>query len=166
MELVAVFAPLLGFLTAFLFGKQIGDKGAQFITCTGLIVAAIASCGLFYDVIILNAPRTIPLATWIAAGSFEVNWSLRVDQLAVIMMCVIYIVSACLHVYSVGYMSHDPHKARFMVYLSLFTFAMLMLVTADNLLQLFFGWEGVGPASYLLIGFWNYKPSANAAAVK
>ncbi|MBI2234308.1 MAG: NADH-quinone oxidoreductase subunit L [Micavibrio aeruginosavorus] len=166
MELIAVFAPLFGFLTAFLFGKQIGDKGAQFVTCTGLIVAALASCGLFYDVILQHDPRVIPLASWIAVGDFQVNWALRVDQLTVIMMCVINIVSACVHVYSVGYMSHDPNKARFMSYLSLFTFAMLMLVTADNLLQLFFGWEGVGLASYLLIGFWNHKNSANAAAVK
>ena len=166
MELIAVFAPLAGFLIAFLFGKQIGDKGAQFVTCAGLIMAAMSAVGLFYDVIIQHDPRTIQLATWIAAGDFSVNWALRVDQLTVIMMCVITIVSSCVHVYSVGYMSHDPNKARFMAYLSLFTFAMLMLVTADNLVQLFFGWEGVGLASYLLIGFWNYKPSANAAAVK
>src|SRR5688500_3147127 len=166
MELIAVFAPLLGFLIAFLFGKQIGDKGAQFVTCTGLILAAVASCGLFYDVIIQHDPRTIPLDTWIAAGDFEVNWALRVDQLTVIMMCVVNIVSACVHVYSVGYMSHDPNKARFMAYLSFFTFAMLMLVTADNLLQMFFGWEGVGVASYLLIGFYYRKASANAAAIK
>lgn len=166
MELIAVFTPLFGFLIAFLFGKQIGDKGAQFVTCTGLILAALASVGLFHSVIIQSDPRTIPLATWIAVGDFTVNWALRIDQLAVIMMCVINIVSACVHVYSVGYMSHDANKARFMAYLSLFTFAMLMLVTADNLLQLFFGWEGVGLASYLLIGFWNFKDSANAAAVK
>ncbi len=166
MELIAVFAPLFGFLIAFLFGRQIGDKGAQFVTCTGMILAALASCGLFYEVIIQQEARIIPLAQWIAVGDFTANWALRIDQLAVIMMCVINIVSACVHVYSVGYMSHDPQKARFMSYLSLFTFAMLMLVTADNLVQLFFGWEGVGLASYLLIGFWNYKPSANAAAVK
>lgn len=166
MELIAVFAPLFGFLIAFLFGKQIGDKGAQFVTCAGLILAALASCGLFYDVIIQQDARIIPLATWISVGDFTANWALRIDQLTVIMMCVINIVSACVHVYSVGYMSHDPQKARFMSYLSLFTFAMLMLVSADNLVQLFFGWEGVGLASYLLIGFWNYKPSANAAAVK
>lgn len=166
MELIAVFAPLVGFLIAFLFGKQIGDKGAQFVTCTGLILAAICSCALFYQVVLNHDPRTISLAPWIAVGTFNVQWALRVDQLTAIMMCVINIVSACVHVYSVGYMSHDANKARFMSYLSLFTFAMLMLVTADNLVQLFFGWEGVGLASYLLIGFWNYKPSANAAAVK
>ena len=166
MELVAVYAPLAGFLIAFLLGKQIGAKGAQYVTCTGLILAAIASVGLFNEVVIQGAPRIIHLSSWIAAGNFEVLWQLRVDQLAVIMMCVINIVSACVHVYSIGYMSHDPAKARFMAYLSLFTFAMLMLVTADNMLQLFFGWEGVGLASYLLIGFWNHKPSANAAAMK
>ncbi|MGZ9097982.1 MAG: NADH-quinone oxidoreductase subunit L [Micavibrio sp.] len=166
MELIAVFSPLVAFLIAFLFGKQIGDKGAQFVTCAGLIMAAVASCGLFYTVILQNDPRVVHLATWIAAGDFEVQWALRVDQLSVIMMCVINIVSACVHVYSVGYMSHDPAKARFMSYLSLFTFAMLMLVSANNMAQLFFGWEGVGLASYLLIGFWNHKHSANAAAVK
>jgi NADH-quinone oxidoreductase subunit L len=166
MELIAVFAPLVGFLIAFLFGKQIGEKGAQFVTCSGLILAALCSCALFYFVAIGHEPRTINLGTWIAAGTFNVNWALRIDQLTVVMMCVINIVSSCVHVYSVGYMSHDDNKARFMAYLSLFTFAMLMLVTADNLVQLFFGWEGVGLASYLLIGFWNYKESANAAAVK
>lgn len=166
MELVAVFAPLVGFLIAFLFGKQIGPRGAQFVTCTGMILAAVMSCALFYSVILQNDPRVLHLATWIAVGDFEVQWALRIDQLTVIMMCVINIVSACVHVYSVGYMSRDPARARFMAYLSLFTFAMLMLVTANNMVQLFFGWEGVGLASYLLIGFWNHKPSANAAAVK
>jgi NADH-quinone oxidoreductase subunit L len=103
---------------------------------------------------------------WISSGALSVDWALRIDQLAVVMMCVVTLVSSCVHVYSVGYMSHDESKARFMAYLSLFTFAMLMLVTADNLIQLFFGWEGVGVASYLLIGFWNHKDSANAAAIK
>ncbi|WP_435641857.1 NADH-quinone oxidoreductase subunit L [Micavibrio aeruginosavorus] len=166
MELIAVFAPLLGFVIAFLFGKQIGDKGAQFVTCTGLIMAAVASCSLFYSVIIQSQPHVVSLENWITVGDFTVDWALRFDQLSVVMMCVINIVSACVHVYSVGYMSHDPCKARFMAYLSLFTFAMLMLVSADNMVQLFFGWEGVGLASYLLIGFWNHKHSANAAAVK
>lgn len=170
MELLAVFPPLFAFIIAFLFGKQIGDKGAQFITCSGVIIAAIASVTLFIEVIFGNEmmgdPRTITLMTWIASGDFVVDWALRVDQLAVVMMCVVTIVSSCVHVYSVGYMSHDACKARFMSYLSLFTFAMLMLVTADNLIQLFFGWEGVGVASYLLIGFWNFKKSANDAAIK
>ncbi|NQZ14360.1 MAG: NADH-quinone oxidoreductase subunit L [Alphaproteobacteria bacterium] len=170
MELWAVFPPLFGFLMAFLFGKQMGDKGAQLVTCAGIITAAFVSCMLFVEVIYGNDghgdPRTVHLMTWMASGAFAIDWSLRVDQLSVVMMCVVNIVSACVHVYSVGYMSHDKCKARFMAYLSLFTFAMLMLVTADNLLQLFFGWEGVGVASYLLIGFWNHKDSANAAAIK
>jgi NADH-quinone oxidoreductase subunit L len=166
MELIAVFAPLLGFVIAGLLGHKIGDKGAQFVTCGLMLLAAGASIYLFNDVVMGGDPRTLQLMTWIASGDFQVNWALRVDQLAVVMMCVINIVSACVHIYSVGYMSHDPHKARFMAYLSLFTFAMLMLVTADNLLQLFFGWEGVGVASYLLIGFWYHKHSANAASMK
>lgn len=166
MELLAVFPPLVAFLIAGLFGRAIGDKGAQFVTCAGVLIAAGMSLVLFYQVNLGGAPRTIPLAAWFSSGDFAVEWALRVDQLSVVMMCVVNIVSACVHVYSIGYMSHDPHRARFMAYLSLFTFAMLMLVTADNLLQLFFGWEGVGVASYLLIGFWNQKPSANAAAVK
>ncbi|MCB9989188.1 MAG: NADH-quinone oxidoreductase subunit L [Rhodospirillales bacterium] len=166
VELFAVFSPLAGFLLAGLFGKQIGDKGAQFVTCAGVILAAFSSVILFFDVIMDSDPRVITLAPWITVGAFSVDWALRVDQLSVVMMCVVNVVSACVHVYSIGYMSHDPHKARFMAYLSLFTFAMLMLVSADNLLQLFFGWEGVGVASYLLIGFWNHKHSANFAAVK
>lgn len=147
-------------------GKFIGDRGAQFITCASLIVSAAISCYMFNDVILNDNVRTLTLMSWISSGDFNVSWALRFDALSVVMMCVITIVSSCVHVYSVGYMSHDAHKARFMSYLSLFTFAMLMLVTADNLLQLFFGWEGVGLASYLLIGFWNTKHSANAAAMK
>ncbi|MCF8495955.1 MAG: NADH-quinone oxidoreductase subunit L [Alphaproteobacteria bacterium] len=166
MDLIAVFSPLAAFLIAGLFGKQIGDRGAQIVTCAGIIAAAGASMALFSSVILHNHPYTNILAPWVVSGGFEVSWALRIDQLSVVMMCVINIVSACVHVYSVGYMSHDDHKARFMAYLSLFTFAMLMLVSADNLLQLFFGWEGVGLASYLLIGFWNRKHSANAAAMK
>ncbi len=166
MELIAVFAPLFAFALAFLFGKQLGDKGCQFVTCAALIIAAFASITLFFDVILKDEPYVLSLAPWIISGDFAVEWALRVDQLSVVMMCVINIVSACVHVYSIGYMSHDEAKGRFMAYLSLFTFAMLMLVTADNLIQLFFGWEGVGLASYLLIGFWNHKPSANAAAQK
>ncbi len=170
MELLAVFSPLFAFIIAGLFGKQIGDLGCQIVTCVCIIIAALASVTLFFDVIMtenmVDGAYTTTLATWISSGDFTVSWALRIDQLAVVMMCVVNIVSACVHVYSVGYMSHDKAKGRFMAYLSLFTFAMLMLVTSDNLLQLFFGWEGVGVASYLLIGFWNHKHSANAAAQK
>ncbi|PCJ99762.1 MAG: NADH-quinone oxidoreductase subunit L [Zetaproteobacteria bacterium] len=170
MELLAVFSPLVAFLIAGLFGKVIGDKGCQIVTCAAVIIAALSSIRLFFDVILtenmVDGAYTTILTEWITSGAFTVQWSLRIDQLAVVMMCVVNIVSACVHVYSVGYMSNDPCKGRFMAYLSLFTFAMLMLVTSDNLLQLFFGWEGVGVASYLLIGFWNHKHSANAAAQK
>jgi NADH-quinone oxidoreductase subunit L len=166
MEYLAVFSPLAAFLVAGLAGRVIGARGAQIVTCAGVVIAALASVALFYQVCVGGASRTLPLATWFSSGDFAVEWALRIDTLSVVMMCVITIVSACVHVYSVGYMSHDSHRARFMAYLSLFTFAMLMLVSADNLIQLFFGWEGVGLASYLLIGFWNEKHSANAAAVK
>ncbi len=166
MEFIAVFLPLLGALIAGLFGKVIGDKGSQFITCFLMVCAAAASLFLFKDVAMASNPRVLEIFTWISSGDLNVSWALRFDQIAVVMVFVVNIVSAVVHIYSVGYMSHDPAKAKFMAYLSLFTFAMLMLVTADNLVQLFFGWEGVGVASYLLIGFWNHKESANSAAIK
>ena len=109
---------------------------------------------------------TVPVLRFIESGSLQADWALRIDTLTVVMLVVVNTVSALVHIYSIGYMHHDPHRPRFFAYLSLFTFAMLMLVTADNLVQMFFGWEGVGLASYLLIGFWYKKPSANAAAIK
>lgn len=166
MAIWAVFLPFAAFAIVMAFGRLIGDRGAQFVTSAAVIASAILSCLLYGDVILGQNPHAVGLADWINSGDLAVQWALRLDTLSVVMMCVITIVSACVHVYSIGYMSHDPAKARFMAYLSLFTFAMLMLVTADNLLQLFFGWEGVGLASYLLIGFWNKKNSANAAAMK
>lgn len=162
----AVFTPLVGFLLAGLLGKKFGDRFSQIVTCTGVIVAAIASVQLFFSVVLGSDPHILPIMNWISSGDFTVDWALRIDQLSVIMFCVINIVSACVHVYSVGYMSHDDSQSRFMAYLSLFTFSMLMLVSADNLLQLFFGWEGVGLASYLLIGFWYHKHTATAASIK
>jgi NADH-quinone oxidoreductase subunit L len=165
-ELIAVFAPIIGFVVVGMLGRRMGDDASQLITCALMVAAALSSVYLFHDVILNGHSRTLHLATWIAAGDFNVSWALRIDQLAVVMMCVINIVSCCVHIYSVGYMSHDHSIPRFMAYLSLFTFAMLMLVTADNLVQIFFGWEGVGLASYLLIGFWFEKPSANAASIK
>ncbi|MEK7801486.1 MAG: NADH-quinone oxidoreductase subunit L, partial [Pseudomonadota bacterium] len=166
MEYFAVFTPLVAFLLAGLLGRKLGDTFSQIVTCAGVLLAAAVSIHLFQTVVIGHTPHTLPVMDWISVGDFKVDWAVRIDQLSVIMMCVINIVSACVHVYSVGYMSHDDSKSRFMAYLSLFTFAMLMLVSADNLLQLFFGWEGVGLASYLLIGFWYEKPSANAASIK
>jgi NADH-quinone oxidoreductase subunit L len=166
IELLAVFPPLIAFIIVGLLGRRLGDLPSQLITSGAVILSAVMSVTLFFDVIMGSNPRTVEVMEWINSGTFNVSWALRIDQLSVVMMCVINIVSACVHVYSIGYMSHDDSKPRFMAYLSLFTFAMLMLVTADNLLQLFFGWEGVGLASYLLIGFWWHKHSANAASMK
>ena len=168
MELIAVFAPLLGFLIAFLLGKKIGVRGAQIVTCAGVFAAAYASIQLFVQTVLshdLQAYTTI-LMPWINSGTLQASWAIKVDQLSVVMMCVVTIVSSCVHLYSTGYMKGDQSEARFMSYLSLFTFAMMMLITSDNLIQLFFGWEGVGVASYLLIGFWKHKGSANSASIK
>lgn len=168
MEIAAIFLPLLGAFIAGFFGRLITDRGAQIVTCAGVLTAALLSVLLFIEIGFggPEAARTVELFTWIDSGAFEVSWSLRIDTLTAVMLVVVNGVSSMVHVYSVGYMSHDPGKARFMAYLSLFTFMMLMLVTADNLLQMFFGWEGVGVASYLLINFWYEKKSANDASMK
>ena len=121
---------------------------------------------IFYQVFIQDYSSNKLIFNWISSGNLDVNWSINIDPLTSVMLVVVSLISSIIHFYSIGYMSHDPHKARFMAYLSLFTFSMLTLVTADNFLQLFFGWEGVGLCSYLLIGFWYKKPSANAAAIK
>jgi len=164
--ILIVFGPFAGSIIAGLFQRFIGDRGAQVITTGFLVLSALLSAWVFYDVIFAENARTIPLATWMQIGDFHATWSLRLDPLSAVMLVVVTSVSALVHVYSWGYMSDDPHRARFFSYLSLFTFAMLMLVTADDFLQLFFGWEGVGLASYLLIGFWYKKKSANNAAIK
>jgi NADH-quinone oxidoreductase subunit L len=161
-----VFLPLLGFLIAGLFGRQVGDRGAGLLTSGFLVASALLSWFVFFDVGFYGNEARVPLVTWISAGGFQADWALRVDPLVAVMLVVVTSVSALVHVYSIGYMNEDDGQPRFFAYLSLFTFAMLMLVTADNLLQLFFGWEGVGLASYLLIGFWYQKPEANAAAIK
>lgn len=166
MAYIVVFAPLIAAIIAGLFQKQIGDRAAQLVTTGATIAAALGSAWLFVDVALNGNARTYELATWMAVGSFEIAWAIRLDTLSAVMLVVITSVSSLVHVYSWGYMSHDPHRARFFAYLSLFTFAMLALVTADNFIQLFFGWEGVGLASYLLIGFWYKKKSANDAAIK
>src|SRR3974390_2438663 len=143
-----------------------GSRAAELITTGLLFVSAILSWIVFVDVGFMHHDARIPLFPWIISGDLQVNWSLRVDTLTAVMLVVVNTVSSLVHLYSIGYMDEDPYRPRFFGYLSLFTFAMLMLVTADNLVQLFFGWEGVGLASYLLIGFWYQKPSANAAAIK
>ncbi len=143
-----------------------GSRASEIITTTLLLISAALSWMTLVDVGFLHHDARVQLLTWIASGDLVVNWALRVDTLTAVMLVVVTSVSSLVHLYSIGYMHEDPNRPRFMAYLSLFTFAMLMLVTADNLVQLFFGWEGVGLASYLLIGFWFQKPSANAAAIK
>ncbi len=166
MYVAAVFLPLLAFLIAGSLGSRIGDKMSQYVTAGGTGLAAVCSLFAFYEVVVLGEARTVELLTWVDVGAFEFSWALRFDVLSAVMVTTVTVISALIHVYSIGYMHHDPSVPRFMSYLSLFTFFMLMLVTADNLVQLFFGWEGVGLASYLLIGFWYQKPTANAAAIK
>ncbi|SRR5579883_610813 len=167
MYAAIVFAPLLGFLIAGLFGWRIGDRACELVTTGLLFASAILSWIAFVQVALGEGPASVSvLANWFTSGTLQVDWALRIDTLTAVMLVVVGTVSSLVHLYSIGYMADDPGRARFFSYLSLFTFAMLMLVTADNLVQLFFGWEGVGLASYLLIGFWYDRPSANAAAIK
>ncbi len=161
-----VFLPLLGFLIAGLFGKKIGDRASEVVTTSFLFVACLLAWIAFFAVGFGDHDTRVQVMKWIYVGDLKVDWAFRIDTMTVIMLIVVTTVSSLVHLYSIGYMHEDPSRPRFFAYLSLFTFAMLMLVTADNLLQLFFGWEGVGLASYLLIGFWYEKPSANAAAMK
>jgi NADH-quinone oxidoreductase subunit L len=163
---IIVFLPLLASIVAGFGGRIIGDAAAMTVTVAGLVVSALLSLYAFYDVALMGHVQTAQVMTWFSSGALEVKWALRIDQLTAIMLVVVTGVSSLVHIYSIGYMSHDPHRPRFFAYLSLFTFAMLMLVTADNFVQMFFGWEGVGLASYLLIGFWFERPSANAASIK
>ncbi len=166
MEKLIIFLPLLAAIISGFFGGIIGNKASQIITSLFVSLSALLSIYIFYNVIINGYADNIIITKWITSGLLDVNWSIKIDQLSSVMLVVVTLVSAIVHVYSIGYMSHDPHQPRFMSYLSLFTFAMLVLVTSDNFLQLFFGWEGVGLCSYFLIGFWFKKPTANAAAIK
>ena len=166
MEFALLFLPLLASIISGFFGKFIGDRNSEIITSIFVSISALLSLILFYQVIVNGYENNVVIATWINSGTLDVNWSIKVDALSSVMLVVVTLVSSLVHIYSIGYMSHDPHKPRFMAYLSLFTFAMLTLVTSDNFLQLFFGWEGVGLCSYFLIGFWFKKDSANAAAIK
>ena len=163
-----VFLPLLGFLIAGLLGQQIGARNSELVT-TGLLgFCALLSWIAFFTVALgsQDKPEFVHVGNWFISGKVDVDWRLRIDMLTAVMLVVVNTVSFLVHLYSIGYMSDDPSKQRFFSFLSMFTFAMLMLVTADNLVQMFFGWEGVGLASYLLVGFWYHKPSANAAAIK
>ena len=162
-----VFLPLVAALIAGLGGRIIGRTPAKLVTTFALFVSALLSWTIFLQIGLgHDSGYTVRVLEWIVSGDMRVDWAFRVDTLTAVMLVVITTVSALVHLYSWGYMADDPDQPRFFAYLSLFTFAMLMLVTADNLVQMFFGWEGVGLASYLLIGFWYKKPSANAAAIK
>ena len=171
MELFVIFSPLVGAILAGFGWKIIGEKAALISATFLLFLACFVSWFLFigFD----GDLRIIEISKWMSSGSLEAYWAIRFDRLTAIMLIVVTTVSALVHLYSFGYMDHDPnwehdesYKPRFFAYLSFFTFAMLMLVTSDNLLQMFFGWEGVGVASYLLIGFYYKKPTANSAAIK
>ena len=166
MEISIIALPLIASIISGFFGKIIGDRNSEIVTSLLVTISAIFSAFVLYEVIFNQYQDNIIIATWINSGSLDVNWSMKIDPLSAIMLVVVTSVSSLVHIYSIGYMSHDPHKPRFMAYLSLFTFAMLMLVTSDNFIQLFFGWEGVGLCSYFLIGFWFKKDSANTAAIK
>ncbi|MEE2980351.1 MAG: NADH-quinone oxidoreductase subunit L [Pseudomonadota bacterium] len=166
MYTASIFLPLLGAALAGFFGRALGARTSAVIACVMLGLAMVAGWYAFYEVVFNGQSRTIELATWIDSGAFEISWALRFDVLTAVMVFVVTTTSFLIHVYSIGYMAHDPHVPRFFAYLSLFTFAMLMLVSADNFVQMFFGWEGVGLCSYLLIGFWYTRPVACAAAIK
>ena len=166
MIFVIVFLPLLGAIISGFWGRKLGDNYSMMLTSGFLVISMILGWFEFFKLSQSHLDIIFPLMNWIEVGSFSASWALRYDMLTAVMVIVITTISAMVHIYSIGYMSHDDSKPRFMSYLSLFTFAMLMLVTADNLIQLFFGWEGVGLASYLLIGFWYHKPSAHLAAMK
>ncbi len=166
MIVACIFLPLIGALISGLFVRSIGDTRAQLATCIPMVLSALFAALIFGRITGYDLTVNVHLLDWIQSGDFKTQWSLKVDTLTAIMLVLVTWVAAIVHIYSVGYMSHDEHKPRFMAYLSLFTFSMLMLVTADNFIQLFFGWEGVGLCSYLLIGFWFKKPSANSAAMK
>ena len=166
MEILIVFLPLLAAIISGFFGNKLGNRFSEILTSLFVSISAIFSIYIFYNVMINDYNSNIIISSWISSGTLEVNWSIKIDPLSSVMLVVVTFISSLVHIYSIGYMHHDPHKPRFMSYLSLFTFSMLMLVTSDNFLQLFFGWEGVGVCSYFLIGFWFKKQSANNAAIK
>jgi NADH-quinone oxidoreductase subunit L len=175
MATLCVLLPLIGsliagsmtfFMPADKAAKEKLERTAYLISCGAMILSAVFAIFVFYDVVVDKNVRIVHWFTWIDSGAFEISWALKLDTLTAVMLLVVCNISAIIHVYSIGYMHHDASRPRFFSYLSLFTFFMLMLVTSDNLVQLFFGWEGVGLASYLLIGFWHDRPTANAAAIK
>src|SRR5215470_7061156 len=161
-----VFLPGLAALFVGLLGRALGPRPSEFIATAALIISCILSWVVFWRVGFGHETAHVAVERWITSGELDVSWAFRIDTLTAVMFVVVTTISALVHVYSIGYMHEDPSRPRFFAYLSMFTFAMLALVTSDNFLQMFFGWEGVGLASYLLIGFWYLKPEANAAAIK
>jgi len=166
MYLLLIFLPLLGFVTSISLGRYLSPKGTAFITCNFMLISLFLSVVSFFEVGLSRCPVYIRLSPWIDCEMFDASWGFMFDSLTVTMCLVVTSISALVHIYSTGYMSHDPHQPRFMSYLSLFTFFMLMLITSDNFLQLFLGWEGVGLCSYLLINFWFTRLQANKSAIK
>jgi NADH-ubiquinone oxidoreductase chain 5 len=166
MYIPLVFLSFLGFSIAGLFGRFIGPKGTAFVTTGCLVLSFFLSLFAFYEVGLMGSPVYIRLGTWVSSEVLLINWGFLFDSLTVVMCVVVTSISSLVHLYSIEYMSHDPHLPRFMSYLSLFTFFMLILVSADNLIQMFLGWEGIGLASYLLINFWFTRVQANKAAIK
>ena len=166
MEIAIIALPLIASIISGFFGKFVGDRNSEIITSFLVSISAVFSAIVLYEVIYNQYEENIIIATWINSGSLDVNWSMKIDSLSAVMLVVVTSISSLVHIYSIGYMSHDPHKPRFMAYLSLFTFAMLMLVTSDNFIQLFFGWEGVGLCSYFLIGFWFKKKQLTLLQLK
>jgi proton-translocating NADH-quinone oxidoreductase chain L len=166
MYSLIIFLPLIGSIAGGFFGRYVGEKGAAIITTSAMVLSTLFSYTALYNLVVSGNPIYIDLFAWIDSGLFEARWGFTFDSLTVIMLIVVTTVSTLVHLYSTEYMAGDPHVPRFMAYLSLFTFFMLMLVTSNNLIQLFFGWEGVGLASYLLINFWFTRIPANKAAIK
>ena len=165
MYLTIIMLPLLGSIVSGFFGRKVGVKGSQLITCTSVVITTILSTLAFIEVGITNTPVSVQLFRWVDSESLNVLWSFNFDSLTVSMLIPVLIVSSLVHVYSVGYMSHDPHNQRFFSYLSLFTFMMIVLVTSDNYLLMFVGWEGVGVCSYLLVSFWFTRIAANQSSI-
>jgi NADH-ubiquinone oxidoreductase chain 5 len=165
MYLTIIILPLLGSIVSGFYGRKLGVKGAQFITCTSIITTTILAIIVFFEVGFNNIPTTIKLFRWIDSESLYINWMFNFDSLTVSMLIPVLIISSLVHIYSIGYMSHDPHNQRFFSYLSLFTFMMIILVTANNFLVMFVGWEGVGVCSYLLVSFWFTRIAANQSSL-
>jgi len=166
MFLLAVMSPFLGSIGAGLFGRYVGTRGACIISTFFLGVSLFLSVLIAYEVSLQASPVYIDLGSWFRIGSLSVHWGMFFDSLTACMMCTVTLVSFCVHIYSIGYMQSYPHVPRFMSYLSMFTFFMLVLVSADNMLQMLVGWEGIGVSSFLLIGFWFHRTAATKSALK